>query len=339
MCDECLLDPKMDFIFKRIFGNENQPEILIRFLNAIFEAKETTKEYDPIVWVEIKNTEIPKESNDSKASILDIRATTSKGEIINIEIQRSDEGNILQRALFYLCRMFIEQLGAGGKYEKLEKAVSIVITDFETDFIKSTHFHNYHNFFNEVELSKLTDLLELHFIELPKMKSLDENDILQLFLQFLKDPQDATVEEKSAEVVELSKAKAELKRLSIDPDTRYEFELRERTLKDMNSALSYREAKGKAEGIAIGQAKAKAKVDKAEKAKAKAEKAKAQAEAKAKEAESKVKEAEAKVKEAELKTKLDNAKNLLSVLDDETIANSLGLEVSQVADLRKEVES
>ncbi len=30
-----LLPPKMDFVFKRIFGNENQPNVLISFLNAV----------------------------------------------------------------------------------------------------------------------------------------------------------------------------------------------------------------------------------------------------------------------------------------------------------------
>ncbi len=28
MCNQCLLDPKMDFIFKRIFGNEQEGEVL-----------------------------------------------------------------------------------------------------------------------------------------------------------------------------------------------------------------------------------------------------------------------------------------------------------------------
>ncbi|MTH44511.1 hypothetical protein GL293_13630, partial [Turicibacter sanguinis] len=30
-----LLPPKMDFVFKRIFGNEKPPNVLISFLNAV----------------------------------------------------------------------------------------------------------------------------------------------------------------------------------------------------------------------------------------------------------------------------------------------------------------
>ena len=34
-----LLDPKVDFVFKNIFGSPNHPEILISFLNATLKAK------------------------------------------------------------------------------------------------------------------------------------------------------------------------------------------------------------------------------------------------------------------------------------------------------------
>ena len=34
-----LLDPKMDFVFKNIFGSEKNPKILISFLNATLNPK------------------------------------------------------------------------------------------------------------------------------------------------------------------------------------------------------------------------------------------------------------------------------------------------------------
>ena len=49
-----LLDPKMDFVFKNIFGSEKHPNILISFLNA------TLKPKDLITEVEIKNTDLNK---------------------------------------------------------------------------------------------------------------------------------------------------------------------------------------------------------------------------------------------------------------------------------------
>ncbi|WP_300855688.1 PD-(D/E)XK nuclease family transposase, partial [uncultured Clostridium sp.] len=38
-----ILSPKIDFVFKRIFGNERNPKILISFLNAVIKPKDPIK--------------------------------------------------------------------------------------------------------------------------------------------------------------------------------------------------------------------------------------------------------------------------------------------------------
>ena len=74
-----ILSPKIDFVFKRIFGNENNPRILISFLNAVIKPK------DLIEAVQIMNNDIDKESIEDKFSRLDIKAKTNKDELINNE--------------------------------------------------------------------------------------------------------------------------------------------------------------------------------------------------------------------------------------------------------------
>lgn len=51
------LDPKVDFVFKQIFGSEKHPEILIAFLNSVFGIKGTEGE---IVSVKIENPDMDK---------------------------------------------------------------------------------------------------------------------------------------------------------------------------------------------------------------------------------------------------------------------------------------
>ena len=70
-----LLDPKVDFVFKNIFGSPNHPEILISFLNATLKPKKK------IVSVDIKKTDIEKQYIEDKYSRLDVKATTSNDEI------------------------------------------------------------------------------------------------------------------------------------------------------------------------------------------------------------------------------------------------------------------
>ena len=71
-----LLDPKMDFVFKNIFGSEKNPNILISFLNA------TLKPKDLITSVEIKNTDLNKDYIEDKFSKLE-EGTDEKDMLVN----------------------------------------------------------------------------------------------------------------------------------------------------------------------------------------------------------------------------------------------------------------
>ena len=53
MCTQ-LFDVKQDYVFKKIFGSQNRPNILISFLNACFKGREIIAE------VTLKNTEVEK---------------------------------------------------------------------------------------------------------------------------------------------------------------------------------------------------------------------------------------------------------------------------------------
>jgi small-conductance mechanosensitive channel len=77
---EDILDPKVDFVFKKLFGSENHKEILIAFLNSVFGNKGTEEE---IVNISIENSEINKNWEGDKLSRLDIKATTSNDNRVN----------------------------------------------------------------------------------------------------------------------------------------------------------------------------------------------------------------------------------------------------------------
>ena len=71
-----LLDPKVDFVFKNIFGSEKHPEILISFLNAIL------KPVKKIVSVKINKNDLDKQFIEDKYSRLDVKATTSNKVVV-----------------------------------------------------------------------------------------------------------------------------------------------------------------------------------------------------------------------------------------------------------------
>ncbi|WP_122639543.1 MULTISPECIES: Rpn family recombination-promoting nuclease/putative transposase [unclassified Romboutsia] len=239
-----LLSPKIDFVFKKIFGSEEHPKVLISFLNAVL------KPIKPIIEVEIKNSDIEKEYIDDKFSRLDVKAKTSNNEIINIEIQLKNEYNMIQRSLYYWSKLYEEQLTEGDRYDKLCRTVCINILDFK--YLKNDRFHNGYRL-KEIETNEeLTDLEEIHFIEIPKLKKLEKSeevvDLLEGWVEFLRDPESEVVRKLEMSNKEIREAKDELYRLSRDSKERELYFMREKSLKDEISALANAEEKGMQKG-------------------------------------------------------------------------------------------
>ena len=243
-----LLNPKIDFVFKKIFGSEEHPGVLIAFLNAVLKTKV------PIVDVEIKNTDIEKAHIEDKFSRLDVKAKTSNKEIINIEIQLKNEYNMIQRSLYYWSKLYEEQLGDGDRYDKLCRTVCINILDFK--YLKNDRFHNGYRL-KEIETNEeLTDIQEIHFIEIPKLKKLNSEeevvDMLEGWVEFLRDPESEVVRKLEMSNSEIREAKDKLYKLSMDEKERELYFLREKSIKDEISALANAEEKGIQIGIEQG---------------------------------------------------------------------------------------
>lgn len=235
-----LLSPKVDFVFKKIFGNEQHPEILISFLNAVIQSD------DPIKSVEIKNTDIEKEYLNAKFSRLDIRALTNRDEQINIEIQVRDEYNMIKRSLYYWSKMYDSQLEKRGKYESLKRTICINVLDFS--FLSDNKFHSVYRLKDIKTNEELTDVMEIHFIELPKAKNTDtDNNILQAWVNFINNPGQTEIKNQ-----EMQDAMNELVRLSSNKDERFLYEKRLESIIELNSSMDSGFKRGIEQGIEQG---------------------------------------------------------------------------------------
>jgi len=240
-----LLDPKMDFVFKNIFGSEKNSKILISFLNA------TLKPKDLITSVEIKNTDLNKGYIEDKFSRLDVKATTSNNEIINIEIQLKNEYNMIKRSLYYWSKLYSEQLNEGEDYSILKRTICINILNFK--YLKTRKFHSGYRLKEIYSNEELSDVAEIHFIEIPKLEEgSDEKDMLVAWIEFLKDPESEKVRSLEMSIDEIRQAKDELIRMSNDDTQRELYEMRAKTLKDKISALNEAERKGMQKGMQKG---------------------------------------------------------------------------------------
>ena len=161
----CRINPRVDFAFKKLFGSEENKDLLISLLNAIISKT------DQIIEVELKNPYNLTDYKERQMSILDIKACDEKGKWFNIEMQIGQDLYFDKRSLYDWAKLVTEQLTEGMMFKKLKKTISINILDF--DFIPDVkEFHNLYKIINvnTGKDDKLHDVFELHYIELRKFK-------------------------------------------------------------------------------------------------------------------------------------------------------------------------
>ncbi|WP_194848285.1 Rpn family recombination-promoting nuclease/putative transposase [Candidatus Neptunochlamydia vexilliferae] len=155
------INPRVDIAFKKIFGIEENKDLLISLINSI------VGEEDQVVDITLLNPYNQKNFKSDKLSVLDIKAKGSTGKRFNIEIQITDEGDYDKRALYYWARLYTEQLETAQDYSTLEKVIGIHILNF-TSIPKAEKYHNvFHITEKETNFHFFKDL-ELHTIELKK---------------------------------------------------------------------------------------------------------------------------------------------------------------------------
>lgn len=244
-----LLDPRNDFIFKRIFGSESNKDVLLAFLNSTFtEAGEP-----PLTEIILMNPYTEKDAPHDKQSILDIKAKTAEGKLINIEMQLFNPYNMEKRTLFYWSNMYFHQIKEGGNYGELKKCVTINILNYSC--LPNDRYHNVFHLREDHTMIPLIDDIEVHVMELPKLEKCEVpvGGGLINWLLFLRGVEPEHWEVLTVNEPMLKKAMTTLEFLSQDSQTRMEYEARLKFLRDEASRVEGAKAAGRAEGKAEGK--------------------------------------------------------------------------------------
>lgn len=263
---------RVDLAFKKIFGVEENKDLLISLINSIVGQEDQVSE------IILLNPYNPKNFKTDKLSILDIKATNKESKRFNIEIQISDEADYDKRALYYWAKIYTEQLKAAEDYSKLSKAIGIHILNFTS----IPEVKKYHNVFHITEkdsgLLYFKDL-ELHTIELKKFSNdFDEEladiahkvkNALDMWVAFLTRNDLLNVDNLPKELNDsnLKKAINVLNVINFSPEEREAYEDRLKWLRiETNTIKNYEQrgvAIGKEQGKAEGKAEEKIEIAKA----------------------------------------------------------------------------
>ena len=257
-----ILNPRVDFAFKKLFGSEENKDILISFINSVVSKD------DQVIDVILLNPYNNKEHQSDKLSILDIKATDERGRQYNIEMQITDQVYYNQRALYYWSRLYTSQLQEGDAFGDLKKTISINVLNFDY-FDEEPTYHNVFKVLHAESHKSYFEDLELHFIELHKFD--DEagpiKTTLDRWAKFLKKAHrydKATFPEELRVEPAIEKAFFSLNTLSLDKDEREIYEARLKWLRDEDAALQKAHEKGIEQGIekiAINMLKANKPID------------------------------------------------------------------------------
>jgi predicted transposase/invertase (TIGR01784 family) len=165
------LDPKSDFAFHKLFGQEKNKDILLSFLNAVFEGV-----HDTIEDVEYIPPALYPDTNVIRQSIVDVLCRDSKGRRFIIEMQCAKDDYFIRRSIAYASAVYISQRdkSKGGGYKYMEPVIFLGILDFNL-FPNKKSYISHHMITDVATGEHDLNIFSFSYIELPKFnKAIDE---------------------------------------------------------------------------------------------------------------------------------------------------------------------
>ncbi|MCL2377988.1 MAG: Rpn family recombination-promoting nuclease/putative transposase [Defluviitaleaceae bacterium] len=222
-----LLSPKVDIIFKLLFGDERSIEILVDFLKAVLTLPD-----DEFAEVMIVDPHLLREYDGDKLGILDVKVKTRTKKVIDIEIQVKIKPHFVERIVFYQSKMVTEQIGAGKDFSKIQRVINIIITDENIIVAYEGGEGKYHHRILPCDVDtgyQFTDIKEINILELKKLPKTDDGSNLWAWMKFLnaesKEELDMLVAERPQ--TKIGKAVARLEELSKDEKAKMLYESRQ----------------------------------------------------------------------------------------------------------------
>ncbi|MHB2016712.1 MAG: Rpn family recombination-promoting nuclease/putative transposase [Candidatus Xenobia bacterium] len=154
-----------DVMFKVVFGSEQAETVLRHLLNALLGYTGRSR----ITSVEILNPTVRKDHHMDRGIVLDVRAQDGQGRQYNVEVQVSEDADYVNRSVYYLTRLHAAQLQRGDEYTGLCRTIGISILDYVL-FPDIADLHSIYRLYDHEHQRELSDIIEIHYIELAKFR-------------------------------------------------------------------------------------------------------------------------------------------------------------------------
>jgi predicted transposase/invertase (TIGR01784 family) len=249
------LKPLNDFAFQKVMGERGDETQLMAFLNAVLSR--TGK--GNLTGIEIlEDKDLPAETAGGKAGRLDVLAKLADGLRVNVEVQLKNEYNMEKRSLFYWSSKYIRDFRSGDDYQELFPMIMINIMGF--GYLPLKDFHTSFHLWEDREKDfMLTDICELHFLDMVKFRRLKgageaggfrlEDPLHRWLTWFDESSPPGLIEEviKMDEAILMAQTKLEV--IARDPEMLRAYERYEKAASDWTSSINGARREGMKEGM------------------------------------------------------------------------------------------
>ena len=259
------INPYTDFGFKKLFGTPLNKDLLISFLNSLFEGKEVVRDLTYLNGENLGN------GYGDRRAIFDVYCENEQGETFIVEMQKAEQQFFKDRSVFY-STFAIQNQGKKGIWDfNLKGVYTIGILDF----VFPNNEYPADSLRHEVKLVDVDDKhvfydkLTFLYLEMPKFTKTETEletmydkwlFVLHNLSRLMKRP--AALQER---VFTRLFEQAEIARYT--PEERLDYEDSLKVYRDLKNVLDTAELKGLRKGIAQGRAEGVASVARSMKAK------------------------------------------------------------------------
>ena len=256
MEDTYRLTLKNDYLFKLLLGSEENKACLQDFLECVLDIPTGM-----ITDLELLDKELTKDEITDKTGILDIKLRLKDGTTIDIEIQNSWSAEFIPRTLFYWSKMYIEGFKEGESYTSLTCCIAINL--ISQGFKLNREIHSAYSILEQKNYQPLTDLLEIHFLNLTAVKGPEirqsittkKQEKLINWLRFIEtdDKEERAMLAMTSPVLQMLNEKIDV--LSLNPEERKLYESRMKLKSDIATISEVQFKAGAEWGLAEGEAR------------------------------------------------------------------------------------
>ena len=240
-----------DFGFKRIFGTAMNKDLLICFLNSLFNGRQVVKD------VSYLNPEHVGDVYTDRKAIFDVYCEGENGEKFIVEMQNAYQTYFKDRSLFYSTFPIREQAPKGSDWDfKLNHVYTVALLNFnmnEDAFDKEKIRH--HVQLCDTATHKIFyDKLEFIYVEIAKFnKTLGELDTLyEKWLYALKNLYKLTQRPKELYDKVFDRLFEEAEIAKFTPQEMREYEASKMAYRDIKNSIDTAKQEGLAEGMEKG---------------------------------------------------------------------------------------